>query len=83
MGYNSRLIFERIFARPSYEFLWPGSQPLIISPHPDDEIIGCGGTLIKHLRLGNEAAVVYLTNGERGGRDPLITGQVRKMEAGY
>lgn len=30
---------------------------LVIAPHPDDEVLGCGGTILKHKRSGNE---VYL-----------------------
>jgi LmbE family N-acetylglucosaminyl deacetylase/ubiquinone/menaquinone biosynthesis C-methylase UbiE len=36
---------------------------LVISPHPDDEIIGCGGTLIKMLGEGSLVTVLQLTDG--------------------
>ena len=36
---------------------------LVISPHPDDEIIGCGGTLIKMLEEGSIVTVLQLTDG--------------------
>lgn len=36
---------------------------LFIAPHPDDEIIGCGGTLLKHLELGDNVEILYLSNG--------------------
>jgi LmbE family N-acetylglucosaminyl deacetylase len=36
---------------------------LVISPHPDDEIIGCGGTLIKLLEEGSIVTVLQLTDG--------------------
>jgi LmbE family N-acetylglucosaminyl deacetylase len=36
---------------------------LVISPHPDDEIIGCGGTLIRMLEGGSRVSVVQLTDG--------------------
>jgi LmbE family N-acetylglucosaminyl deacetylase len=35
---------------------------LIIAAHPDDEMLGCGGTIIK-LKEKNEINVVFLTNG--------------------
>ena len=39
---------------------------LIIAPHPDDESIGCGGTLCLHGGRGDSMAAVYLTSGELG-----------------
>jgi N-acetylglucosamine malate deacetylase 1 len=39
---------------------------LVIAPHPDDESIGCGGSLCLHARRGDALAVVYLTSGELG-----------------
>ena len=35
---------------------------LVVSAHPDDEIIGCGGTLLKHKSNGDEIAWVIVTN---------------------
>ena len=37
---------------------------LILSPHPDDEAIGMGGTLCKHLDNGSDVTVLYLTDGD-------------------
>ena len=36
---------------------------LIIAPHPDDEIIGIGGTIIKNIALGNDVYIVIVTKG--------------------
>lgn len=36
---------------------------LVLSPHPDDELIGSGGTIIKVVQGGGQAAVLHLTNG--------------------
>jgi LmbE family N-acetylglucosaminyl deacetylase len=36
---------------------------LAISTHPDDETLGCGGTLFKHKSKDDEIFCVYVTNG--------------------
>lgn len=39
------------------------SKVLVIAPHPDDEILGCGGTMIKHIEAGDEVSVCIATKG--------------------
>lgn len=38
---------------------------LIVAPHPDDELIGTGGAVIKCLESGAEVNVLYLTRGSK------------------
>ena len=56
---------------------------LVLSPHPDDESIGCGGTLLRHTKQGDAVHVVFLTSGEKGGhgRSEAATIRVREQEA--
>ena len=36
---------------------------IVIAPHPDDEILGCGGTIAAHCAAGDHVTVVLLTRG--------------------
>jgi LmbE family N-acetylglucosaminyl deacetylase len=56
---------------------------LVLSPHPDDESIGCGGTLVRHVSEGDAVHVVFLTSGEKGGhgRSEAATIRTREREA--
>ncbi len=59
------------------------ARVLVVSPHPDDESIGCGGTLRKHVLQGDSVHIIFLTSGERGGhgRSPEETKRIREREA--
>ena len=39
---------------------------LVIAPHADDEIIGCGGAMALHREQGDEVTVLILTSGVNG-----------------
>jgi len=39
---------------------------LVIAPHPDDESLGCGGSIVKHIKAGNRVKVIFLTDGDKG-----------------
>jgi len=41
----------------------PRGRVLVLAPHPDDEAIGMGGTLLQHLDNGSQVTVLYLTDG--------------------
>jgi N-acetylglucosamine malate deacetylase 1 len=40
-------------------------KTIVFAAHPDDEIIGCGGSLAKYANK-NETTIVYLTSGDAG-----------------
>jgi LmbE family N-acetylglucosaminyl deacetylase len=37
---------------------------LVIAPHPDDEVLGVGGTILRHLAHGDEVHIAVCTKGE-------------------
>jgi LmbE family N-acetylglucosaminyl deacetylase len=39
---------------------------LVFSPHPDDDVIGCGGSIAKHVKNGHVVSIVYMTSGDAG-----------------
>jgi N-acetylglucosamine malate deacetylase 1 len=57
---------EDFFHGPSIDWT-PGSQKVVVlAPHMDDEVIGCGGTIARHADAGADVSVIYLTDGRRG-----------------
>lgn len=40
---------------------------LVLAPHPDDEVFGCGGAIALHVESGCDITVVLVTSGSMGG----------------
>src|SRR5256886_16394559 len=40
------------------------SRVLVIAAHPDDEVLGCGGTVALHVRAGDEVHTAIACEGE-------------------
>jgi len=72
----------------------PGNECVVVlAPHMDDEVLGCGGAIALHRRAGAHVTVVFLTDGRQGSSaltglrgEPLRAAQeeltrVRKAEA--
>jgi LmbE family N-acetylglucosaminyl deacetylase len=56
-------------------------QILIISPHADDEILGCGGFISKFAKKNYHVNVVVMTNASKGAHDlysPEYMNDIRK-----
>lgn len=41
----------------------PAQSVLVLAPHPDDEVFGCGGAIASHVACGANVHVVVLTDG--------------------
>ncbi|MCK9903555.1 hypothetical protein CC117_29050 [Parafrankia colletiae] len=59
------------------------SRVLVVAPHPDDEVLGCGGSIALHRRAGRTVGVLYLTSGEHASPTvpPEELGPIRETEA--
>lgn len=42
-----------------------GKRILVLAPHVDDETIGVGGTIIRHVQEGDKVTVVFVTDGSK------------------
>jgi len=43
--------------------MYPRQSVIIFSPHPDDDVIGCGGTIAKHVKNSHSVVIVFMTDG--------------------
>src|SRR5262245_5242506 len=63
---------------------WKGKTVMVFTPHPDDDVFGCGGTLALLARNGNKIVVVIYTNDNKGSFDLEMTSErlarIRKAE---
>lgn len=39
------------------------SKIFVVAAHPDDEILGCGGTLLKHVSNGDKVFILFVSDG--------------------
>ncbi|MGW2859658.1 PIG-L deacetylase family protein [Streptomyces sp. SDr-06] len=46
---------------------------LVVAPHPDDDVIGCGGSIAKHVRDGARVTVVIVIGRERSALDDEVS----------
>jgi LmbE family N-acetylglucosaminyl deacetylase len=60
----------------------PGAErAVVLAPHMDDETIGCGGAVARHVKAGGSVHVVFLTDGRHGSsRLQALTGEARRAE---
>jgi len=57
----------KIFNKSALEWQPSNERIVVLAPHMDDEVIGCGGTLARHIGCGSQVTVVFLTDGRGGG----------------
>lgn len=77
--------FEQFFTPYECQNTLPGKKVVVLAPHPDDEVFGCGGTLAQMAAAGAEIDVFILTDGvlrnEWSDLDSLLAEQKRQAKA--
>src|SRR5690606_24613515 len=62
-----------------------GRSALVISPHPDDETLGCGATIARKAAAGQAVTVLMLTDGRHSHASDALSpeelGKLRRVEA--
>lgn len=52
---------------------------LIVAPHPDDETLGCGGTILKKRQMGASVQIVFMTDGQRSHAHLLSSSKLKEL----
>jgi LmbE family N-acetylglucosaminyl deacetylase/GT2 family glycosyltransferase len=79
-------MFDILLNKPDYPSMRlapvAGQRVLCLAPHPDDEILGCGGLLSQAATAGMQVHTVILTSGDQG-LDPAqaLQGNSRREES--
>jgi LmbE family N-acetylglucosaminyl deacetylase len=72
--------------RPLSTWLRPLARLVVVAPHPDDEVLLCGGLLHVHAARGGACTVVVVSDGEAShagepGWDAAALGRTRRYES--
>ncbi len=51
------------------DLLAPNQRLVVVAPHPDDDVLACGGLMAMHLAQGGEVMVISVTDGEASHAD--------------
>ena len=83
LGLFENNALHRLYETPTQKIggLPPKTHALVLAPHPDDESIGCGGTL-KLLTSQSQGSfdVIFLTDGGAGGRPGEKITEIKRKE---
>jgi LmbE family N-acetylglucosaminyl deacetylase len=64
---------------------WPSDEfarcAIVFAPHPDDEALGCGGTVIRKKRAGADVKVVFMTDGSESHAHLMPASDLRAIRA--
>jgi LmbE family N-acetylglucosaminyl deacetylase len=81
---NALLVIHRLLSFDRLPCLDRNASALVFAPHPDDEVLGCGGVIALKTQAGARVRVVVMTDGRASHRtliaeDELV--RIRRVEA--
>lgn len=68
----NRVMAERAIADLS-------GSAIVFAPHPDDETLGCGGTIVQKKAVGAAIKLVFMTDGSQSHASLIDTAKLAKM----
>lgn len=71
-------MFSEASAIPYEPAVLRGERLLVLAPHPDDEVIACGGLIAQHLRERRVVRIVVMTDGAEAGSRELREAESRR-----
>jgi len=80
----AKLLLTNPFVDRSDETIRMQSRTLVVAPHPDDEVLGCGGTIARKVIAGGELRIVIVTDGRTSHAKFMDLGElvtIRKSES--
>jgi LmbE family N-acetylglucosaminyl deacetylase len=51
---------------------------LVVAAHPDDEVLGCGGTIAKHVKDGDDVSLIIMADGVSSRDESNASKAIRK-----
>ena len=58
----------------------PATRVLVFAPHPDDEVFGCGGAIMRHVEHGTPVHVIVVSDGAFGVDDDNAADYVQQRK---
>src|SRR5690606_8940077 len=54
---------------------------IVVAPHFDDEVLGCGGTMLRKLAAGARLSIVFMTDGGKSHRHLMPSGELARIRS--
>jgi len=71
---------EQFFTPYECQNTLPGKKVVVLAPHPDDEVFGCGGTLSQMAAAGAEIDIIIITDGVLRNEWPDLDSQLAEQK---